>query len=54
MMTDYGSGAACDLGNANLVNDTLTVRLAPLPPTVSAAPPANPVAPAPKSESHTE
>ena len=54
IMTDYGSGAAYELGNANLVNDTLTVRLAPKPSAVSAGPSTNPLAPAPKSEPHPE
>jgi len=54
IITDYGSGAAYDSGNADLVNDTVTIRLAPKALTVSVGPPTNPLAPALNSEPHPE
>lgn len=37
VMTDYGSGAAYELGHTNLVNDTLTLQLVPKRSTASIA-----------------
>jgi PEGA domain len=53
LMTDYGSGAAYELGNASLVNDTLTIKLVPKPSVAAAAPSTKPLPATPGQESAT-
>jgi hypothetical protein len=50
LMTDYGSGAAYELGHASLVNDTLSIKLVPKPSVASSAPSTRPLPAAPGQE----
>ena len=51
LMTDIGSGAAYELGHANLVGDTLTVRLLPKSSTASTGSSSKPLVTTPRPES---